>query len=127
MSQMYGKIGENKPEYLLADPQDADMIAVPLKPKQGVVPRGMIAYRTATGQYAAAEEDDVTEENSLVVIDERVDTDLEATIAENARAFRAARLVRERVILKDADTLTREAELILRKQGLVFEPIHSAE
>lgn len=37
---MYEVIGTNNPEYLLADPQGADIIAIPCEPGNGVVKRG---------------------------------------------------------------------------------------
>ena len=42
---MYEVIGTNNPEYLLADPQGADIIAIPCEPGNGMVKRGTGMYR----------------------------------------------------------------------------------
>ena len=88
MSSIYGKIGESKPDYLLSDPKDGDKIAVPMYPGNGVVKRGTLLFRESNGMYSPAAAADAVDNNSLVVLDETVDTDVSETIAENAAAYR---------------------------------------
>ena len=87
MSSIYGKIGESKPDYLLSDPKDGDKIAVPMYPGNGVVKRGRLLFRESNGMYSPAAAADAVDNNSLVVLDETVDTDVSETIAENAAGY----------------------------------------
>ena len=97
---MYEVIGTNNPEYLLADPQGADIIAIPCEPGNGMVKRGTVMYRKESGMYAPAATSNVTASNMLVVLDESVDTDENMAVAEDARAYRAGRLVYGKVTLR---------------------------
>lgn len=124
---LYEVIGTNNPEYLLADPNGADVIAIPCTPGNGTVPRGTVMYRGADGMYSPATATDAVDTNSLVVLDESVDTDADASIAEDARAFRAGRLIAGKVTLKDGGALTAAIQLTLRKQGIVFDQMVSTE
>ena len=121
MSSIYGKIGESKPDYLLSDPKDGDKIAVPMYPGNGVVKRGTLLFRESNGMYSPAAAADAVDNNSLVVLDETVDTDVSETIAENAAAYRAGHFVDGRVTLKNDGELTDAIKLTLRKQGIVFD------
>jgi len=124
---MYEVIGTNNPEYLLADPNGADLIAIPCKPGNGVIARGTIMYRGSDGMYLPATAAEAVDTNDLVVLDESVDTDANASIAEDARAYRAGRLIAGKVTLKDGAELTAAVQLALRKQGIVFDQMVSAE
>ena len=122
---LYSTIGESKPTYLLCDPQGADVIAIPCEPGNGTVARGTVMFRKETGMYAPAASADVAETNMLCVLDETVDTDADEHIAEDARAYRAARLISGRVTLKAGAALEAAHLVVLRKQGLVFDQMES--
>jgi len=123
MPTMYKIIGRSDPTYLLEDPKDLDVIAVPMEMGNGIVPRGCVAYRKDTGFYAPATADDIVEDSYLVVLDQDVDTDVSETAHDDARAFRAARLIRDRVFLKDGAELTWAHAKIMRKQNLLLNPM----
>ena len=118
---LYEVIGTNNPEYLLADPNGADLIAIPCKPGNGKINRGTVMYRGADGMWLPASSAEAVDTNMLAVLDESVDTMASATIAEDARAFRAGRLIAGKVTLKDGAELTAAVQLALRKQGIVFD------
>lgn len=117
---LYKKIGESNPTYLLSDPQGADKIAISCTPGNGVINRGTLMYREDTGMYAPATAADVVATKSLVVLDETVDTDANASIAEDAAAYRAGRMITGKVLLKDGSTPDAAAALVLRQQGIVL-------
>lgn len=118
---MYKTIGTNNPDYLLADPQGADVIAIPVAPGNGTIKRGTVMYRKASGLYAPAASGQVTASNYLVVIDETVDSSANLVVAEDARAYRAGRLVAGKVKLAADADLTAAHALILRQQGIVLD------
>lgn len=118
---MYEVIGTNNPEYLLADPNGADLIAIPCKPGNGKINRGTVMYRGVDGMWLPASAAEAVDTNMLAVLDESVDTTASATVAEDARAFRAGRLIAGKVTLKDGAELTAAVQLALRKQGIVFD------
>lgn len=118
---LYEVIGTNNPEYLLADPNGADLIAIPCKPGNGKINRGTVMYRGADGMWLPASAAEAVDTNMLAVLDESVDTTASATVAEDARAFRAGRLIAGKVTLKDGAELTAAVQLALRKQGIVFD------
>ena len=122
---LYETIGKSNPTYLLADPEGADAIGIPCEPGNGTVASGTVMTRKETGMYAPAESADVTETATLCVLDETVNTDADAKLAAEARAYRAARLIAGRVTLKAGAALTAAHKLILRKQGLVFDQMES--
>ena len=123
---LYEVIGTNNPEYLLSDPQGADIIAVSCEPGNGTVKRGTVMYRKDNGMYAPAASGNVTASSMLVVLDESVDTDANAAVAEDARAYRAGRLVYGKVKL-DADAALSAANIaVLRGQGIVFDQMDTA-
>lgn len=123
---MYGTIGTSNPEYLLADPQGADKIAVPCKPGQGTFKRGAILYRGSDGLYDAATASELDGSKNLVVLDEEVDTG-NGNVAENGSAFRAGRFIDGKVILNGGGTLTAANKLALRQQGIVLNPMESTD
>lgn len=118
---MYSVIGKKEFSYLLADPQGADVIAIPCEPGNGVIKRGTVMVRKDTGLWAPAAAADIAETKMLCVIDEAVDTTLDAKVAEDARAYRAGRLIYGKVILAAGTALTAANLIVLRKQGLVFD------
>ena len=117
---LYKKIGESNPTYLLSDPQGADKIAIPCKPGNGVVGRGTLMFREDNGMYSPAAAADVVTTKSLVVLDETVDTDANTTVAEDAAAYRAGRMIAGKVLLKDGSAPNAAAALVLRQQGIVL-------
>lgn len=125
---MYEVIGKNDPTYLQADPQGADIIAIPCTPGNGTINRGTIMYRdAATGLWAPATVAEAVDTNELAVLDETVNTDASATIAEDARAYRAGRLVRSKVTLAANAEVTAAVQLVLRKQGIMLDPMVSTD
>lgn len=125
---LYEVIGKNEPEYLLADPQGADLIAIPCTPGKGTVNRGTVMYRdAASGMWSPASAAEAVDTNELAVLDETVDTSASATIAEDARAYRAGRLIRGKVTLSESAEVTAAIALVLRKQGIVLDPMESTE
>lgn len=122
---MYQTIGTKSPSYLLADPQGADVIAIPCEPGNKTVKRGTIMYRKSNGMYVPAATNDVAITNNLVVLDEEVNTDASMTIAEDARAYRAGHLIAGKVTLKDDETVTAAHTVILRSQGIVLDGMES--
>lgn len=123
---MYEVIGTNNPEYLLADPQGADIIAIPCEPGNGMVKRGTVMYRKESGMYAPAATSNVTASNMLVVLDESVDTDENMAVAEDARAYRAGRLVYGKVTFASDAALSAANIAVLRGQGIVFDQMDTA-
>lgn len=119
MASIYGVIGTKNPEYLLADPTGQDKIAVNLKPGGGVIARGTVIYKNGE-MYEAAEAAQVVSTNYLAVLDEQVNTDEDAQVAEVAAAYRAGRLIAGKVIVKDGSAVTAAQALILRQQGIVL-------
>ena len=124
---MYSVIGTSNPTYLLADPQGADKIAVSMEPGNDTVKRGTIVYRKSTGFWAPAAAAQAIITNALAVLDEEVDTSANATIAEDASAFRAGRLVYGKVTLASDAAVTDAVALVLREQGIVLDRMESTE
>jgi hypothetical protein len=118
---MYEVIGTNNPEYLLADPQGADIIAIPVEPGNGTIARGTVMYRKSTGLFAPAASGNATSSNFLVVLDESVNSSANMVIAEVARAFRAGRLIAGKVTLAAGADVTAAIALVLRQQGIVLD------
>jgi hypothetical protein len=117
---MYRTIGQNSPDYLLADPQGADVIAIPMEPNNGTVKRGTVVYRKSNGMYAPAASANVASTNYLAVLDEEVNTNANLVVAEDARAYRAGRLIAGKVKLASDADLTAAHIAVLRLQGLVL-------
>ena len=116
----YSVIGKSTPGSLLADPQGADMIAIPCTPGNGIVKRGTVMYREDSGMYAPATSAECVTTKYLAVLDETVDTSADAKVAEDARAYRAGRMLHGKVTLKNDAKLDAAAILVLRKQGITF-------
>ena len=117
---MFETIGVNNPTYLLADPQGADVIAIPVAAGKGVIARGTVVFRNTDGAYEAAAAGDVIATNYLAVIDVTVDTAAEEN-NEVAKAYRAARLIAGKVVLKDGTPVTAAQAIVLRAQGIVLD------
>lgn len=116
---MYTTIGKWEPSYLLSDPQGAQVISIPCAPGNGVIQRGQIMKRGDNGMYAPAAAADITNANSLVVVDEVVDTTADENIAADARAYRAGRMIESKLLLSGGGTLTAAHKLVLRQQGIL--------
>lgn len=118
---MFETIGVNNPAYLLADPQGVDVIAIPCEKGKGVIARGTVVFRNAAGAWEAAAASDVAATNMLAVIDESVDTSASNEANEDAKAFRAGRLIAGKVVLKDGSAVNAAQAIILRTQGIVLD------
>lgn len=118
---MYGTIGKYDPEYLLADPNGCDKIAVPLEPGNGTIERGTVLYRKTSGMYAPAGASEAVSTNSLVVLDEKTDTNASMAVAEDTAAYRAGRLIAGKVTLAGGAAVTAAVALALRQQGIVLD------
>ncbi len=124
---MYGVVGTNNPEYLLADPIGADTVAISMEPGNGTVKRGTVVYRKSSGMCAPAADANVVSTNQLYVLDEQVDTDADAEIAEDAKAYRAGKLIYGRVTLAKDAALSDANIAVLRGQGIVFNQMDTAK
>ena len=130
MSDLYGVIGKSEMKNLLADPQDADLIAIPCKPGNNVVLAGTVMFRGEDGLYSPAKKEDIVATKSLAVLKEDVDTgagpiEVEVT-AEDAAAYRKGRFIDGAVAASDG-ALEASHKLILRQQGIVFNQMESTE
>lgn len=126
MSELYKKIGESGYDQLLADPQGADVIAVPCEPGNGDIKRGTILYRKSSGLWAPAAAAQIVNTNQLAVLNEAVATGSapesgKTVTAEDAAAYRAGRFIDGRVTLAADAALTEAHKVILRQQGIVFD------
>ena len=126
MSALYGTVGTSTPDYLLSDPQGADVIAIPCTPGKGTVKRGTVMFRENNGMWSPAAAADVVETNQFAVTNIEVDTDANETVAEDAAAYRAGRFITGRVKLAEDAELTEAMKVILRKQGIVFDVADNA-
>jgi len=97
------------------------VIAISCEPGNGRVPRGMVMCRQASGMYAPAASADIASDNTLVVLDEAVDTSGNLLVAEDARAYRAGRLFASKILLADDQPLTADNMLVLRQQGILLD------
>ena len=114
---MYKTIGTWDPRYLLADPNGAQAISIPCAPGNGVIERGQLMKRDTNGMYVPATAADIVNTNYLVVVDDVVDTTENATVAAEARAYRAGRLIESKLLLSSGGALTAAHKLVLRQQG----------
>lgn len=121
MSALYDTIGKSEPTVLLARP-GGELIAVGLKPEQGVLTAGTVIYRGADGTYEAADAEKAVTTEYLAVLGETVDTSANTSIAEDAKAYISGCFVNGVVALKDSAEVTAEVKVVLRKQGITFRP-----
>ena len=119
---LYETVGTASYVNLLADPNHAQKLTVPVAPGQATLTKGTVLYRGANGMYSAAATAQVTDSNYLVVLAEDVDTTVSATIAEDADAFRAGVFIDGKVKLAAGAALTAAHKVVLREQGIVFSP-----
>ena len=129
MSELYSVIGRNLMDNLLADPQGADVIAIPCEPGNGALKAGTLMYRGATGLYAPAGNSQITASYYLAVLKEDIDTgesvDVGA-VAENAAAYRAGCFIDGKVTYDNSGTataVTAAQKAVLRLMGIVFDVI----
>lgn len=120
MATLYGKIGQNDPSYLLADPIGAEKIGVSLKPGVGTIKRGTVIYRNASNLYEAAAAANIIATNYLAVLDEEVTSATGETIAPVAAAYRTGRLIAGKVLTSAGTAVTAAQEVILREQGILL-------
>lgn len=125
---MFETIGTNNPTYLLAKAEGADRIAISLEPGNGTVKRGTVLYMKNSKMYAPAAASNAVITNDLVILDETVDTGSapgsgETAVAEDAAAYRAGHFIESYVKLASDAALTEAVKLVLRAQGIVFDPV----
>lgn len=120
MATLYGKIGQNDPAYLLADPIGAEKIGVSLKPGVGTIKRGTVIYRNSSNLYEAAAAANIIATNYLAVLDEEVTSATGETIAPVASAYRKGNLIAGKVIISTGTAVTAAQEVILRGQGIML-------
>lgn len=120
MATLYGKIGQNDPAYLLADPIGAEKIGVSLKPGVGTIKRGTVIYRNSSNLYEAAAAANIIATNYLAVLDEEVTSATGETIAPVASAYRKGNLIAGKVIISAGTAVTAAQEIVLRGQGIVL-------
>lgn len=128
---LFQSIGESNPTYLLSKAQGADKIGINLTPGKGTVKRGTVLFKESNGMYSPAAAADAVITKDLVILDEDIDTgsapsSTATAIAETAAAYRAGHFVDGRVFLKNDGVLTDAIKIVLRAQGIVFEPIMDA-
>ena len=121
MAKLYDTIGQKTESNLLADPQRAEKIVVPLLPGQGELKAGTLVYRTADGYWAPAASDQINNSYQLAVLKEDVDTGTDAAVAEDGICYRAGRFINGKVILNGGGTLSESHKIVLRGQDIVFD------
>lgn len=129
MSALYGIVGTSNPDYLLSDPQGADVIAIPCTPGKGVVKRGTVMFRENNGMWSPAASANISTNNQLVILNEDVNTDANPAVAEDAAAYRAGRFINGRVKYDNSGTLTEVTEahkVVLRLEGIVIDVADNA-
>lgn len=128
---LYDTIGERQYDNLLADERNAETIAINMEPGNGIVKRGTVVYRKATGFWAPAAAANAVITNQLAVMDETVNTAGIAgegtTTAEVARAFRSGTFITGKVTLAADAAVTADAAVVLRTQGIVFDQMVGGE
>lgn len=127
MSNLYGKIGDNVPTYLLAAKEGADRIAVAIEPGNGEVDRGTVIFRKNGAIWAPAASTDIVDNKELAVLDEDVDTDESETVAVAAGAFRGGHFLAGKLHDKTGTAVTVAMGLVLRKQNIVIDPFLDTE
>lgn len=122
MANLFETIGQKTESNLLADPQRAEKIVVPLLPGQGEYAAGTLLYRTAEGYWKYAASGQIDNSYQLAVLKDAVDTGNDAgVVAEEAVAYRAGRFINGKVVLKGGGSLTEAHKVVLRGQDIVFD------
>ena len=68
MASLYDVVGTSTYTNLLADPQGADVFAIPCEPGNGELPRGLRVYRKASGFWAPAGTSQISTSYQLAVL-----------------------------------------------------------
>ena len=126
MENLYGVIGTHEPSYLLASNYDADAVAISVEPGNGVIPAGAVMYRKTGVLYAPAASAAIVTTNNLVVLRDDVDTTTSEAVAVAAAAYRRAKFIAGKVLVKNGDdyeAITATQEIVLRKQGIELSPM----
>lgn len=134
MSELYSVIGSSTYKNLLADPQGADLISVPVEPGNGELAAGTVLYRKSNGLWAPAATAQMSTSYQLIVLKEDVDTGATVgaeAVAEDAAAYRAGRFVDGAVKYYNTSASEYQAvgaaeKLVLRLFGIVFNVTDSA-
>ena len=126
MENLFGTIGTHEPSYLLASNYETDAIAISVEPGNGTIPAGAVMYRKTGVIYAPAAAANIVETNNLVVLRDDVDTTTSETVAVAAAAYRKAKFLAGKVLVKngsDYEPITAAQAVILRKQNLELSPM----
>jgi len=126
MENLFGTVGTHEPSYLLASNFDTDAIAISVEPGNGTVPAGAVMYRKSGVLYAPAAAANIAETSNLVVLRDDVDTTTSETVAVAAAAYRKAKFIAGKVLVKNGAAyaaITDAQAVILRKQGLELSPM----
>lgn len=126
MENLFGTIGTHAPSYLLASNYDADAISISVEPGNGTIPAGAVMYRKTGVLYAPAASANITDSNNLVVLRDDVDTTTSATVAVAAAAYRRAKFIAGKVLVKngaDYEAISAAHAIVLRKQGMELSPM----
>lgn len=124
MRDLYGVIGSKSYANLLADPQGADVIAIPVEPGNGSLPAGRLMYRKSNGLYAPAASGQISTSYMLVVLKEGVETGSAVApggFAEDAAAYRAGCFIQGAVTLSDGSAPTAAHKVVLNLMGIRFD------
>ena len=123
MSKLFDTIGTSVYDQILAK-VEADPIAVNLLPGQGVMKRGTVLYKNASGFYLPAGTSQISTSYDLVVLNEDVDTGNDGTaVAEVAAAYREGTFINGKVKYDNSGTLTPVTDahkVVLRLFGIKF-------
>lgn len=119
---LFDTIGTKTYANLLADPEGANKIAVPVQPGQGKLLPGCLLYRNGN-MWLKATTSQISTSYALAVLADEVDTDANLLIAEDAAAYIAGKFIRGKVFLAAGDTITAAYELVLRLEGITLEPM----
>lgn len=126
MENLFGTIGTHEPSYLLASNYDTDAVAISVEPGNGTIPSGAVMYRKTGVLYGPAESANIVTTNNLVVLRDDVDTTTSETVAVAAAAYRRAKFIAGKVLVKNGDeyeAINAEHEVVLRKQGIELSPM----
>lgn len=121
METLFSTIATKTYKNLLADPRGADLITVPVYPVDSELKAGSLLYRNSAGLWQALAASSIATDVDIVVLMEDVPANTTA-IATDATVARAGRFIDGAVKGTGSDTLTAAQKLILRKQGIVFDP-----
>ena len=126
MENLFGTIGTHEPSYLLASNYDTDAVAISVEPGNGTIPSGAVMYRKTGVLYAPAASANIVTTNNLVVLRDDVDTTTSETVAVAAAAYRRAKFIAGKVLVKNGDNyeaISAAQEAVLRKQGIELSPM----